>query len=785
MDAALWQEVQAVFADVVDLPEAARASHLARVCAGRSDLFAEVESLLQAHQRAGAFIEPVPDRIGPYRLLEEIGHGGMGAVYRASRDDGQFQQQVAVKLLSLPGSASGYRRFLDEQQILANLSHPNIAALLDGGITRSGVSYIVMEYIDGLRIDRYAQGRPVLDRLRLFRAVCAAVHYAHQNLVVHRDLKPANILVTREGVAKLLDFGIAKILAPDRRTAGTTVFPAMTPEYASPEQVRGAPISTASDVYSLGLLLHELLTGRRPYDLGGKAYDEIVRIICEQPLEKPRTGSDDLDAIIAKAMRKAPVDRYPSAEALSSDIDRYLGNRPVDARQGAVWYVLTRFLSRHRVAAATAAIVAIVLAAAVTITVRESRIAERRFQDVRTLASSVIFDIHDAVATLPGSTAARKLIVSNAVEHLDKLSHDAGGDPALQRELGDAYVRLGDVQGLQSQANLGDPEGAIASYQKARALLREAVRRRPADSRATVDLAEACRHLGLVLTFVRRSEDAQQAVGESVTRLEALVRRDPSDLHRRKLASAYSSMSDVLENRLDYRRKAMQIFEDVLAKQPQDPDRRREVALVHKNIASVLLPIKYGDEALPHLQRAEDLDAARLAASPTSREAQMDLSFDYSQNGTYYLNRELFESALANYRKALEIRLRLAESDPADARLRDRLVYAYSMIGQTSMYLRKPREALEAYGESKRLSEKLLAGAPGHPQYRSNLAKSQYGVGEAEQALGHAHAACAAWHAASTVFGNLKTEGKLRTDETRMVEELRTRLASCSGGELR
>ncbi|MGH9722961.1 MAG: serine/threonine-protein kinase, partial [Bryobacteraceae bacterium] len=221
MNSTRWQELQEVFATAIDLPEQEQQVYLARACDGHPELRAEVDGLLRAHCQAGSFIEPVPDRVGPYRLLEQIGRGGMGVVYRAERVDGQFEQHVAVKLLSFAGSAAMQRRFSDERQILANLSHPNMARLLDGGVTPSGAPYIVMEYVDGVPIDQYCQGRPLSERLRLFRTVCAAVHYAHQNLVVHRDLKPANILVAADGEPKLLDFGIAKILTPDRESGVT------------------------------------------------------------------------------------------------------------------------------------------------------------------------------------------------------------------------------------------------------------------------------------------------------------------------------------------------------------------------------------------------------------------------------------------------------------------------------------------------------------------------------------------------------------------------------------
>jgi len=705
----------------------------------------------------------------------------MGSVYRAERNDGQFEQQVAVKLWSVAGSPTLYRRFLDERQILASLSQPHIARLLDGGVTPSGLSYIVMEYVDGVPIDQYCRDRPIAERLRLFREICAAVHYAHQNLVVHRDLKPANILVTAEGEPKLLDFGIAKILTPAMRTDGATIIPAMTPEYASPEQVRGGRISTMSDVYSLGVLLYELLTGRRPYDLTGKTFDEVIRTVCEQPVDKPRTGSADLDAIIAKAMRTNPGERYSSAESLAADIGRYQSKRPVEARRGALWYVFTTFLTRNKVAVATACAVAGLLAVSAVIILRQSRISGRRFNDVRQLASVVVFQIHDAVAALPGSTAARKLIVASALEYLDKLSRDAAGDWGLQLELAEAYQRLGDVQGLQSQANLGDPAGAVASYRKARSLFTDTVRANPGDTRAIVGLAQTYRRLGLVLTFLRQSGEARQVATLAVTLMESLVRREPTERNRQNLAGMYTSLADVAEGNEGFRFKAMAIFEELLTAQPLDAGRRRDVALVHKNIASHLLLRSYKDDrAVEHLRRAEEIDTARVAANPGSSEAQMDLSFDYSQNATYYKNREQFPAALENFRKALDIRRRLAQSDPADVRMQDRVVYAYCQIGEVLLHVQKPGEALHAYQEGVRASQALQARDPQHPQFRSNLAWSESGVGDAESALGHKRQACAAWRDAFTIYSQMDRDGQLRPNERPAMEELRRRLANCA-----
>jgi len=779
MDSSLWQAVQEVFACAIDLPEQERAGYLTRTCGSRPELRREVESLLEAHQQAGSFIEPVPGHVGPYRILEELGHGGMGAVYRAERDDGQFRQQVAVKLLGLAGSASLYRRFLDERQILADLSHPNIARLLDGGITPTGAAYLVMELIEGAPIDQYCQGRPVAERLLVFREVCAAVQHAHQHLIVHRDLKPANILVTAGGSPKLLDFGIAKILTAAPRREGVTILPVMTPEYASPEQVRGGPVSTASDVYSLGVLLHQLMTGRRPYNLTGRTYEEVVRIICQQPLDKPGTGSSDLDAIIAKAMRKEPVERYASAEALSADIERYCNRRPVKARQRARWYVFSRFVSRNRIAVATVCAVTLLLAAATVVNIRQSRVATRRFEDVRRLASTTLFQIHDAVAPLAGSTSVRQMIAANALEVLDKLSRETSGDRDLELELAEAYQRLGDVQGFHAQANLGDPHGAMASYRRAGSLFIGVLRDRPGDPRTIIGLAVTNRRLGGVLGYLGQGEEARRTAAEAVTLLEALASRVPDERNRGHLAGAYSSLADVSGDNLEYRRKALAIFEELLASRPQDPGRQRDAALAHKYIAAVFVPLTGKDRALPHLRRAEELDAARVAADPGNREAQLDLSFDYSQNGAYYRIRQQYPPALANFQKAIEIRRRLAESDPADVRLRDRLAFAWHSAALVQWEMKKPADALRAHQEALRLRQALLETSPRNPRYRSDAAHTLHWVGTTQTALGRKQGGCAAWRAAYAVYQELGKDGQVTSDGRRDVKQLEGQLASC------
>ena len=489
---------RALFDQALELPASERAGFLLANCPDPSAR-ARVQALLEAHDRAGdsflgrpaaelaaAAIGRAGRRLGTYQIERELGHGGMGAVYLAARADDAFKKQVAIKIVAAPlGDEELIRRFRRERQILAQLEHPFIARLIDGGTTEDGLPYLVMEFVEGVRIDEYVKTHhpTVPERLRLFRSVCDAVQYAHGHLVVHRDLKPQNILVTADGQPKLLDFGIASLVSGDDDAlspATRTGVAAMTPEYASPEQLRGERVTAASDIYSLGVLLYELLTGVRPHDLKGKGADEIYRAVTDTDPSRPsaaaaRAGDEplarrlrgDLDAIVMAALRKEPQRRYASVAQLSDDVRRYLEGSPVTARGEAVSYRAAKFVRRHRVAVTAAAVVLMTLVGGIVATARQARIAEaqrreaesqrqraeRRFADVRQLANSFLFEFHDAIVNLPGSTPARNLVVTKALEYLDGLAAEASGDAALQKELAAAYDKVGDVQGNPSSTS--------------------------------------------------------------------------------------------------------------------------------------------------------------------------------------------------------------------------------------------------------------------------------------------------------------------------------------------
>jgi serine/threonine protein kinase len=419
MEPRQWQRIEELFGEALEIPPDLRGAFLSKACGSDDALRREVDALLGSHKRAGNFIQapavedalniikqPEPtlgkgQRIGPYEVLREIGRGGMGAVYLAARADDQYKKRVAIKLVKRGMDTEDIlRRFRNERQILASLDHPNIARLLDGGMTPEGLPFFAMEYVEGLPLIEFCDAArlPIVERLKLFRKICSAVQHAHQNLIVHRDLKPNNILVTAEGEPKLLDFGIAKFLNPELspQTIAPTamIMRVMTRDYASPEQVRGLPITTASDVYSLGVLLYKLLTGHHPYQFKTLAPGEVERVICERAPERPsaivtrtetfsapegetvnitpesvssareaqpvrlkRALSGDLDNIVLMAMRKEPQRRYTSVAEFSEDIRRHLDGLPVNARPNVFSYRAAKFVRRNRIAVAAASFI--------------------------------------------------------------------------------------------------------------------------------------------------------------------------------------------------------------------------------------------------------------------------------------------------------------------------------------------------------------------------------------------------------------------------------------------
>ena len=530
-----WDRVKHWFNEVLEQPPEARDAFLNEQLRDLPEIATEVRSLLGALANGDERFEPSRARIGAttppdgavaigadigvWHVLKRIGEGGMATVYEAVRRDLDMPKRAALKTVRGRSSDALRHRFSRERRILATLEHPNIAALLDGGTLADGAPWFAMEFVEGERIDRWCAERQIdlKARVRLILQVCRAVQYAHNRLVVHRDLKPSNILVTTDGTVKLLDFGIAKLIATvelgDETATGALM---LTTDYASPEQLRGDPVTTASDVYSLGVVLFELLSGMRPFAMRGQGLRELRRLAeTEAPMltavvselsareagfadaERLRTAvHGDLEAIIAKALRKDVAERYSSAERLADDLVAWLESRPVSAQPDSVRYRMRRLARRYGrglVLGGGLAVAAIAVAAALTWqsrrTEQQQRLAAQRLTEVRTLAKTLVYDVNDRLADVPGATALRASVVRTALQSLDNAFSDAPNDPTLMRELALAYQRAGDVLGNPTAPNLGDLPSAVTAYGRAVSIARSLVAATPTDVNAIWTLA--------------------------------------------------------------------------------------------------------------------------------------------------------------------------------------------------------------------------------------------------------------------------------------------------------
>jgi serine/threonine protein kinase/tetratricopeptide (TPR) repeat protein len=712
--------------------------------------------------------------IGPYRVLRRIGQGGMGAVYLAQRDDAEFKQQVAIKLVKR-GMDTEFvlRRFRNERQILAALNHPNIARLLDGGTTSDGRPYFVMEYIEGQPITHYADERRLttVERLQLFQEVCSAIHYAHQNLVIHRDIKPSNILVTADGTPKLLDFGIAKLLNPDLAAhtleATAVAIRLMTPEYASPEQVKGEAITTASDVYSLGVLLYELLTGHRPYRISSRAAHEVARVVCEEEPQKPSTAvrrvetylpadgtasitltpetvsrtrdgnpdklrrrlAGDLDNIVLMAMRKEPARRYASVDQLANDIRRHLEGRPVIARHDTIAYRATKFIKRHKAGVLAALLILISLIAGAVTTLQQRARAERRFNDVRQLANSFLFEFHDAIKDLPGSTSARELVVKRALEYLDSLARETSGDSQLQHELATAYQKVGDVQGNPFYSNLGDPAGALASYQKALAICDELVKKDVANVEDRRALAISHLRIGDVNWGTGDTKQALEAYQQGVGLAEALLEGDQLDLPAsRELWRGYRNLAYTLAQAgdltagLESLRKGRALGERLVTAHPEDAQVRHDMSATLTLMGRAQGEMGDLAGALETFKKGLAIDEQLAAAEPNNVAFRKSVAVICMDIGDVHSHAGNPQAAAESYRKAYDIVERVAAADPADVQAQRNIAAAQINLGRALAKLDQFTEALQYEQRAAAIYERIAANEPANVFARGELA---------------------------------------------------------------
>ncbi len=721
-----WKQIETIFQEAMDLPpemsEGERKAWLQLSCCWDVELQKEVESLLGALPAASdglqkAVAEAASEasdntvtlggfgaavgatetgmRVGAFELTREIGRGGMGTVYLARRTGGEFEQTAAVKLVSLGLSTDPdgmAERFRAERRILATLDHPNIAKLLDGGSIPDGRPYFVMEYVPGETVTDFCSHHK-LDlnaRLRLFLDICSAVEHAHQRMIIHRDIKPANILVLPGAIPKLLDFGIAKLIDPgtgaatDLTSAGMRL---LTPDYASPEQIRAEPVSAATDVYALGAVLFEMLTGQKAHKISSQSALEMERAICFDEIRKPSgVGGpfkidEDLDNIVLMAMRKEQNRRYQSVTLLAEDIRRFLDGRPVSARRDTFSYRAFKFLGRNKLAAAAAGLLAAAITVGVVSTLHEARKAERRFGQVRTLARKFLFDFDEKISQVPGNTAAREMLVKTALEYLDSLAAEASGDQTLQGELAAAYQKVGEIQGLPGVPNLGHPEQTVISHGKAIAIYRSLAAAAPSDAIAQRNASRALVQLARVHSSLGNFKEAEKALRSAMPyaqKLQALPATDPKEAARnlQPVIGITDGLARMMERNGD-RAAAIRLgeanLENTRKAERMLPTRKTssDVGLVLTSLAQDSAANGGITAAHKYLQEAEMRFIDLLKKYPGNVELAKDLCNVYFYRAGIYtkwgVSTEDKAAALRDWRKCLEFAQQRLDADPKNA----------------------------------------------------------------------------------------------------------------------
>ncbi|MBX3281555.1 MAG: protein kinase [Acidobacteria bacterium] len=740
--------------------------------------------------------------VGPFTIVRELGHGGMGAVYLATRKVGDKEQRVALKLLKREMNTSVFRhRFEQEREILATLSHPNISTLVDIGTTDEGTPYFAMEYVDGLPIDEFcsqnAYGRD--ERLALFQKVCSAVSTAHRSLIVHRDLKPSNILVTADGSPKLLDFGISKILQDggEQESAATvTRLGAMTPSYASPEQLNGQSVTTSTDIYSLGVILFELLSGHRPFEDKEKDLNRILRAVAEDeppaPSSKADTGeiaekrlpfssaadtsnealtnanslsaqtdSDnaikrrplaalrpqeirgDLDRIVLKSLQKEPERRYLSVDAFNDDIARFRDGMPIVARPSTIIYRAGKFFRRNRAMTLVGALLVLAVLAGIIATVWQARIAqteralaEARFNDVRALANSFLFEITPDIERLPGSTSAKAKLVTRALEYLNKLTADSGSDPELLREIAHAYEKVADVQGDPFGPNIGDVNGALESYRKALDMRLALLKQFPDDAELLSGVADNQQKIGSLESFGGDYSKAVPPLDRALELRQQVLAKDPNNFDfRRKYAESIKARGLVYfyegDNKVAIERftAAQEIYSELLKEQPTNDDIASEYWYLFISIGEALGWDNEFDAALASVQKGIEPLSQVVERHPADQFMQRSLHLAYTKLGTSYEDLEKFDLGVDAYQKALAIAKALSAADPTNHTAERDVAMAYKKLGQCQGGAGKLGDSHESIKNAIAVFTKLSGRDPNNAEAQYDVANTTFSLG--------------------------------------------------------
>jgi eukaryotic-like serine/threonine-protein kinase len=670
-------------------------------------------------------------RVGNYKITAEIARGGMGSVFEAVRDDDAYEKIVAIKLIRANlADALIAQRFRAERQILANLDHPHIARLLDGGQSDDGTPFLVMEYVNGEPIDVYCQSRalPISDRLKLFRDVCSAVQFAHQRLVVHRDLKPNNILVDTAGQVKLLDFGIAKLVdgaqldEHGNAIAMPTEANAMTPAYASPEQIKGEAITTSSDVYALGVLLYRLLTGRSPYKSPTTQPLALAKEIVETDPERPSTVvtqpessrptertvdtneikknlrtldskrlqkelRGDLDNVVLMALRKDPQRRYASAQQLAEDVKRYENDQPVAARTDTFRYRSSKFLSRNRWVVTAAAIAAVSLSITTGVATHQASearhargVAEKNAGESRELANDSLFEIHTLIQDLPGSEPARKRLIEKAVQQLERLETQSGL-ANTSADLGWGWFRLAELQGGFSGRNIGDKAGAERNYQRAIPALTNALNATPKDDALAARVVLAYRAYGVFLAIHGKADESLKHFDDAVRIAEPLIKQSPRTQRLRlNLATTLIFRSQYgaggkreLVSRIQDADQARLLLLALLAELPADTELRDDteggLMASMQRLASLETerPGTSGhSQALIWSEQAVVLAERRLLKSPYNTRLAFNAANVIGGLANIYFETSRAKQAIPYAKRSLELFKQVSAASPAD-----------------------------------------------------------------------------------------------------------------------
>jgi len=728
LDKDRWQALSPLLDQALELDAAGRDALRADVARQQPELAVVLARLLSEHERLAesTFLETsltlddAPPAtlagyaVGPYTLEVPLGMGGMSTVWRARRSDGRFEGAVAVKLLNLALlEDGGDERFRREGTLLARLIHPHIARLLDAGVTSTGQPYLVLEYVEGTRIDRFAADRRLdpIGCLELFLQVAEAVAHAHANLVIHRDLKPSNILVGADGQVKLLDFGIARLLEENASGQATLTGPAaraLTPEHAAPEQARGEPVTTATDVYALGVLLYMLLTGRHPTGDGCRTAAEQLRALLERdpvrasdaaPYRVRRIYRGDIDNLLAKALEKDQGRRYASVTALTEDIRRFLNHEPLSVRGQAWGYRAAKFIRRHRWPMTAAAVAFVMLVVGLFVVNRQRQIAERRFAQLRQLSQQV-FSLDERIQYLAGATQAREALVAASLKYLAALARDTRGDLALMQELADGYWRVGRIQGVPIGLSLGNLTKAEDSLRNADHLADAVLAARPRDRRALQRSAVVAHDRMIVADTERRKDEALAHARRSLTRLDTLLSLgSPTPAELKSAFELYNNVGLLLVNLHRYDEAILQLNRLLDLARANGPELRPM-----RNALTVIANARryQGDleGALRAIREARSL-STHIAARPNETQRMIDLyplllreAFILGEDRGISLDRP--EEAAALLRQAFDLHEAGARRDPDDTTSRVRVGTTGRELGDILRW-RDPAAALVVY----------------------------------------------------------------------------------------